>query len=129
MINKTINKNYLSFKSIFAYKYLDKIYKDKSGIIYTLYSEKLNLLEVGFTKSNRTLETILSDNKFILLDKKEGEYMDLNLVKETLKQLGLKLLDKKYYRFSNLTIRHLNLLGWPIGNSIYKQRKIRKLFF
>ena len=129
MINKTINKNSLGLKSIFDYKYLDKIYKHKSGIIYTLYSEKLNLIEVGFTKNNKTLETILLKNKFILLDKKEGEYMDLNLIKETLKQLGLKLLDKKYYKFSNLTIRRLSLLGWPTGNSICKQRKIKKLFF
>ena len=29
-------------------------------------------------------------------------------------------------RYSNILIRHLSTLGWPVGRSLYKQRKIKK---
>ena len=96
------------------------------GIIFTLYSDKLNLLEVGYTPNNQSLNKILLGNKYILLDKKVGNLFQLKLLKNTLNQLSIKLLDDRYYESTNTTIRYLNILGWPIGNSLYKRRRIKK---
>lgn len=126
MNNKIFKKQFLkSKKNFFRLKFLSNdIYN--TGIIYTLYSDELNLLEVGYAKNNHYLKNLLSDNRFILLDMKEGSLKDLSLLKKTLNQLGVYLLNSKYYQYSNKTIRYINTLGWPIGSSLYKQRKIRK---
>lgn len=104
-------------------------YKENSlseGIIFTLYSDKFNLLEVGYTPSNQSLNEILLGNKLILLDKKAGNFFQLKLLKNTLNQLDINVLDDRYYEYTNTTIRYLNILGWPIGNSLYKRRRIKK---
>ena len=127
MFNKFISKKL---------KILDKCKSDmkfisnkndlKQGLIFTLYSDKSNLLEVGFAKNNRILENKLLEDKYTLLDKKSGSLNELKILKETLNQLGILIFDNKYYKYSNTSIRHLDTLGWPVGKSIYKQRSIRK---
>ena len=98
----------------------------KDGFIYTLYSDNSNLIEVGFTYSNKKLENKLIHEKFILLDKKKGSLRELRTLKRTLEELGLFILNNKYYKYTELLIRHLHTLGWPVGRSIYKQRVIKK---
>ena len=98
----------------------------KEGLIYTLYSDKSNVIEVGFVKNNKVLENKLTHENFILLDKKKGSLRELKLLKKTLGQLGLFVLNNKYYRYTELLIRHLQTLGWPVGRSLYKKRIIRK---
>ena len=100
--------------------------KFKDGIIYTLYSDELNSLKVGFTENDKVLEKKLSSKAFILLDMKKGNKKDLFLLKTTLKELGIKYSDNLYFKYSSSLIRHLSTLGWPIGRSFYKQRKIKK---
>ena len=127
MLKKYLQKKYkvfinssLSEKLIFKRKIL------KDGFIYTLYSDNSNLIEVGFTQSNKILENKLMNEKFILLDKKKGSLMELRTLKRTLKELGLLILNNRHYKYSELLIRHLHTLGWPIGKSLYKQRVIKK---
>ena len=66
------------------------------------------------------------NKKFILLDKKKGSKNELKTLKRTLEELGLLILNNKYYKYSELLIRHLHTLGWPVGRSLYKQRVIKK---
>ena len=96
------------------------------GIIYTLYSDKFNLLKVGFAKNNRVLEHNLHKKDFIILDKKRGNKKELNLLINTLNELGVKFSDNLIFKYSNTIIRRLSILGWPIGSSLYKQRNIKK---
>ena len=96
------------------------------GIIYTLYSDKFNLLKVGFAKNNRVLENELPRKDFIILDKKRGKKKELNLLINTLNELGVKFSDNLNFKYSNTIIRRLSILGWPIGRSLYKQRSIKK---
>ena len=96
------------------------------GIIYTLYSDKFNLLKVGFAKTNRTLENELTRKDFIILDKKRGNKKELYLLINTLNELGVKFSDNLNFKYSNTIIRRLSILGWPIGRSLYKQRNIKK---
>ena len=100
--------------------------KSKNGIIYTLYSDEFNSLKVGFTENDKVLEKKLSSEALILLDMKKGNRKDLYLLITTLKELGIKYSDNSYFKYSNSLIRHLSTLGWPVGRSLYKQRKIKK---
>ena len=59
-------------------------------------------------------------------DRKKGSLKDLRTLKRTLKELGLLILNNKYYKYSELLIRHLHTLGWPIGRSLHKPRDINK---
>ena len=121
-MKKYKNFNYfsLSEKSIFKRNNL------KDGFIYTLYCENSSLIEVGFTQSNKMIENKLMHEKFILLDKKKGSLKELRTLKRTLEELGILILNNKYYKYSELLIRHLHILGWPIGRSLYKERVIKK---
>ena len=98
----------------------------KDGIIFTLYSDEFNSLKFGFAENDKVLEKKLSSKKLILLDTKKGNKKDLFLLISTLKELGIKYSDKLYFKYSSSLMRHLSILGWPIGRSLYKQRKIKK---
>ena len=100
-------------------KYID-------GIIYTLYSDEFNSLKVGFAENNEVLEKKISNETLILLDMKKGNKKDLFLLINTLKELGIKYSDNLYFKYSSSLMRHLSTLGWPVGKSLYKQRKIKK---
>ena len=100
--------------------------KFKDGIIYTLYSDELNSLKVGFAENDTVLEKKLSSEALILLDMKKGNKKDLFLLITTIKELGIKYSDNLYFEYSISLMRHLSILGWPVGRSLYKQRKIKK---
>ena len=100
--------------------------KIKDGIIYTLYSDEFNSLKVGFAENDEVLEKKLSTDVLILLDMKKGNKKDMLLLIATLKELGIKYSDNLYFNYSSSLMRHLSTLGWPVGRSLYKQRKIKK---
>ena len=100
--------------------------KFKGGIIYTLYSDNLNSLKIGFAENDKVLEKKISSHGLILLDREEGNKKDLFLLIATLKELGIKYSDNLYFNYSSSLMRHLSTLGWPVGRSLYKQRKIKK---
>jgi len=127
MQNKTISKGSFSInKLIENLKFFPTRSEESQGILYTLFMDKYNYLEVGFAKDKKEFESKLLESKLILLDKKEGNAFDLYLLKKTLKEIGLETVNNKYYLYSEITMRHLCVLGWPIGKSLYKTRKIKK---
>ncbi len=130
MLKKYLQKKYDIFNnSSLSEKFIFKRNGLKDGFIYTLYSDNSNLIEVGFTPSNKILENKLMNEKLILLDKKKGSLKELRTLKKTLEELGLLILNNKYYKYSELLIRHLHTLGWPVGRSLYKQRVIKKIIY
>ena len=100
--------------------------KFKDGIIYTLFSDEFNSLKVGFAENDKVLEKILSSKALILLDMKKGNKKDLFLLITTLKELGIKYSDNLFFKYSSSLMKHLSTLGWPVGRSLYKKRKIKK---
>jgi hypothetical protein len=100
--------------------------KSKFGIVYTLYSDRFNSIEVGFAENDKILKNKILKSNSILLDKKKGKEQDLNLLIKTLNELEISFSSKLNYRYSNILIRHLSTLGWPVGRSLYKQRTIKK---
>jgi len=125
MNNRKIIKGY---KTLISSRFnvdtsIDKI---KDGIIYTLYSDEFNSLKVGFAENDKVLEEKISKKALILLDMKNGNQKDLYLLITTLKELGIKYSDNFYFKYSGSLMKHLSTLGWPIGRSLYKQRKIKK---
>ena len=125
MNNKKIIKGYKTLISS-SFNVDTSADKFKDGIIYTLYSNEFNSLKFGFTEINKVLEKKLSSEGLILLDMKKGNKKDLFLLITTLKELGIKYSDNLYFKYSGSLMRHLSTLGWPIGRSLYKQRKIKK---
>ena len=125
MNNRKIIKGY---KTLISSSFNVDTSKDKlkDGIIYTLYSDEFNSLKFGFTENDKVLEKKLSSKDLILLDMKKGNKEDLFLLITTLKELGIKYSDNFYFKYSSSLMRHLSTLGWPIGRSLYKQRKIKK---
>ena len=124
MNNRKIIKGYKTLISRFNVDTSKEKFID--GIIYTLYSDEFNSLKVGFVENEKTLEEKLSSEALILLDIKKGNKKDLFLLITTLKELGIKYSDNHYFKYSGSLMRHLSTLGWPIGRSLYKQRKIKK---
>ena len=128
------NKNKMAFKKNINKEYRKLISSSlnlapqisKVGIVYTLYSDRFNSIEVGFAENDKILKNKLLQSDLILLDKKKGKKQDLNLLIKTLNELEISFSSKLNYRYSNFLIRHLSTLGWPVGRSLYKQRTIKK---
>ena len=123
MVLKKLNKEYRKFISSSLNLAPEK---SKFGIVYTLYSDRFNSIEVGFAENDKILKNKLLQSDLILLDKKKGKKQDLNLLIKTLNELDINFSSKLNFRYSNILIRHLSTLGWPVGRSIYKQRRIKK---
>ena len=125
MNNKKIKKG---SQTIFSSTFHENAYLDglQSGIVYTLYSEKFNSLKIGFAKNDEVLENNLSSESLILLDRKKGKKEELILLINTLNELGIKSSGNLFFKYSSSLMRHLSILGWPVGKSFYKQRKIKK---
>ena len=123
MVLKKLNKEYR--KSISLSLNLAP-QKSKFGIVYTLYSDRFNSIEVGFAENDKILKNKILQRNSILLDKKKGKEQDLNLLIKTLNELDINFSSRLNFRYSNILIRHLSTLGWPVGRSLYKQRKIKK---
>ena len=125
MNNRKIIKGY---KTLISSRFNVNTSKDKlkAGLIYTLYSDKFNSLKVGFAENDKVLEKKLSSESLILLDIKKGNKKDLFLLINTLKELGIQNSGNLYFKYSSSLMRHLSTLGWPVGRSLYKQRKIKK---
>ena len=96
--------------------------KESSRLVF----DKFDSLKVGFAENDKVLEKKLSSNGLILLDREKGKKKDLFLLVTTLKELGIKYSDNLYFKYSDSLMRHLSTLGWPVGKSLYKQRKIKK---
>jgi len=127
MVLKKINKDY--HKLISSSLNLNVApYKSNFGFIYTLYSDRLNSIEVGFAENSKTLQNRVLKTDSILLDKKIGKKQDLSLLIKTLNELDIHFSRKLNFKYSDILIRHLATLGWPVGRSLYKQRKIKKEF-
>ena len=120
---KKLNKEYRKFISL-SLNLVPQ--KSKAGIVYTLYSDRFNSIEVGFAENDKILKNKLLRSDLILLDKKKGKKQDLNLLIKTLNELEISFSSKLNFRYSNILIRHLSILGWPVGRSLYKYRRIKK---
>ena len=125
MNNKKIIKGYKTLISS-SFNVASSTDNFKNGIIYTLYSDEFNSLKVGFAENDKVLEKKLSSESLILLEMRKGNKKDLFILIATLKELGIKYSDNFYFKYSGSLMKHLSTLGWPIGRSLYKQRKIKK---
>jgi len=125
MNNRKIKKGYKTLISS-SFNVDTSTDKFKDGIIYTLYSDEFNSLKVGFAENEKILEKKLSSKDLTLLDMKKGNKKDLFLLITILKEFGIKYSDNLYFKYSDSLMRHLSTLGWPVGRSLYKQRKIKK---
>ncbi len=123
VLKKDINKEY---RKLISSSLNLAPQKSKFGIVYTLFSDRFNSIEVGFAENDNVLKKKVLQSDSILLDKKRGKEQDLHLLIKTLNELDINSSSKLNFRYSNILIRHLSTLGWPVGRSLYKERKIKK---
>ena len=123
MTLQKINKEY---RKLISSSLNSALQQSKFGIVYTLYCDRFNSIEVGFAENEKILQNKLLQSNSTLLDKKNGKEQDLDLLIKTLKELNINFSSKLNFKYSNILIRHLSTLGWPVGRSLYKQRKIKK---
>ena len=123
MALKKINKEYRKLISSSLNLSPQKL---KFGIVYTLYFDRFNSIEVGYAENDKILQNKVLQSNSILLDKKRGKEQDLDLLIKTLNEFDINFSEKLIFKYSNSLIRHLSTLGWPVGRSLYKQRKIKK---
>ena len=123
MVLKKINKEYQKLISLSKNLVPEK---SKFGIVYTLYSDRFNSIEVGYADNDKILQDKVLQSNTVLLDKKRGKEQDLDLLIKTLNEFNINFSRKLSFKYSNILIRHLSTLGWPVGRSLYKQRKIKK---
>tara|TARA_B100000609_G_scaffold199553_1_gene204069 strand:+ start:2916 stop:3326 length:411 start_codon:yes stop_codon:yes gene_type:complete len=126
MFNNIFQSQFKRNNSTLKFRLFSREKDSRRGLVYTLYSDQLNLIEIGYAKNNKILEDKIKEKQFILLEKKYGNPLDLFLIIKTLKLLNVEFLNSNYFILSYKTLRHLKTLGWPIGNSLYKKRIIRK---
>jgi len=125
MNNRKIKKGFqISMSSTYNRDSSSEKFKD--GVIYTTYYDEFNSLEVGFADNERVLEKKLLSKDLILLDIKKGNKKELFLLVKTLKELGIEYSENLNFKYSSSLMRHLFTLGWPVGRSLYKPRKIKK---
>ena len=125
MNNRKIIKGYKTLISS-RFNVDTSVDKFNDGIIYTLYPDEFHLLKVGFAENDKILEKKISSEALILLDMKKGKKKDLCLLITTLKELNIKYSDNLFFKYSISLMRHLSILGWPVGRSLYKHREIKK---
>tara|TARA_Y100001968_G_scaffold217938_1_gene200565 strand:+ start:44750 stop:45148 length:399 start_codon:yes stop_codon:yes gene_type:complete len=86
------------------------------GYLYTCFRKLDKKLLLGFTRSIELIEGPLFEKQFLIIGNRHGRESELNLLKSTLNELGhFKSQNSDAYKFSKSLIKHLELLGWPIG--------------
>ena len=108
--------------------YLLKIYKDdlKAGFIYTCYRKYDRKIFIGYIKSLEILQELEIKNSYSIIDKRLGSYRESLILKKSRREIGpYKQSIDGSYNYSESLVKHLNTLGWPVGN-LYKLNKINK---
>tara|TARA_Y100001968_G_C19307300_1_gene692295 strand:- start:131 stop:523 length:393 start_codon:yes stop_codon:yes gene_type:complete len=87
------------------------------GFIYTFLCRVKMEVKIGHTFNMCLMKENMEDKGSILIGKRNGNLNEFSVLQSTLYELGHeeKMLEG-YYNYSNILIRHLNLLGWPIGD-------------
>ena len=104
--------------------YNSRVQKTKSGYVYTLYRQDDRCLKIGFTQE---IELWMKSQKLLgykLIDSRTGTSGEEKLLKATLNELGyIESISNKTFMFSVSILRHLTLLGWPVGKLIGSKQK------
>ncbi len=123
---KTLLKPIMENKILQTLKYQKKN-RCNQGYIYTLSSKSNNRIKIGFTKSAKDYEELKSYYEYRLIGRREGTEREFKLLTLTLNEMGYKSNDNESnYLYSKDFIKHLALLGLPVGS--FKQLKKKKYF-
>ena len=92
-----------------------------SGLLYTIFNKEKGIINIGFTYEINRLEFNSTKIHF----KRLGSIREEKIIKETLKELGhFPRTGNDTYNYSNNLIKHLRIMGWPVGPE--SSKKIKK---
>tara|TARA_B100000029_G_C17586850_1_gene961364 strand:+ start:450 stop:827 length:378 start_codon:yes stop_codon:yes gene_type:complete len=91
-----------------------------SGLVYTLYEPIGKTIKIGFCPNASDINQ-LNESSSLVAIKKNGSKRYEELVRSTLKELGFYPKNEEGdYKYSKELVKHLKVLGWPIGKTIKK---------
>ncbi len=96
------------------------------GYLYTSYEKGNKVIRIGFIQYLNKLKMIYQDIDYEILGQRKGTLKEERLLKATLNEMGFYTKNREgEYHYSNSLMRHLKILGWPIGNLLKQQRRIK----
>ena len=85
------------------------------GLIYTYFRDHDRKIKLGYSSNINIINHLLGEYK--LVEKRFGSEREFKLLSITLNELGYIMNTKQFnYDFSPKLIKHLHLLGWPVGS-------------
>ena len=108
MFNNIFQSQFKRNNSTLKFRLFSREKDSRRGLVYTLYSDQLNLIEIGYAKNNKILEDKIKEKQFILLEKKYGNPLDLFLIIKTLKLLNVEFLNSNYFIMQHSSIWDIN---------------------
>lgn len=96
------------------YQYLNE---HQGARVFTAYREVDHTLCIGFAEDLNTAERQNLDSRgFVLFGEREGTIREHRLLLMTLQEIGFSACyGPRYFTASKDLLRHLNNLGWPLG--------------
>jgi len=91
--------------------------RSKPGYLYTLCRKTDKTIKLGFTQNPKESQLYDNNMDYEILEIRSGTEREFKLLSMTLNEIGYKE-DKQSsgYSYSKILIKHLALLGWPLGS-------------
>ncbi len=87
------------------------------AMVFTFFREIDQTLAIGYSEDLSSDQSDFEARGFQLIEARRGTRREERLLLLTLKEIGLQTTyNNKYFEAHSMVIRHLNQLGWPMGD-------------
>ena len=87
------------------------------AMVFTFFREIDQTLAIGYSEDLSSDQNDFEARGFQLIEARRGTRREERLLLLTLKEIGLQTTyNNKYFEAHSMVIRHLNQLGWPMGD-------------
>ena len=87
------------------------------AMVFTFFREIDRTLAIGYSENLNSDQSDFQARGFQLVEARRGTRREERLLLLTLKEIGLQTTyDNNYFEADSMVIRHLNQLGWPMGD-------------
>ena len=87
------------------------------AMVFTFFRDIDQTLAIGYSEDLSSDQSDFEARGFQLIEARRGTRREERLLLLTLKEIGLQTTyNNKYFEAHSMVIRHLNQLGWPMGD-------------
>ena len=88
-----------------------------NAMVYTFHRIIDQTIAIGYSEDFSSAQSDFQARGFQLVEARRGTRREERLLLLTLKEIGLQTTyDNNYFEADSMVIRHLNQLGWPMGD-------------